>query len=56
MTDEKVIIEAAKRMRTALQKAVDGTKTEGVCQECGLGQHGEFEAIAEFDAAVSNRT
>ena len=56
MMGAQEVIESAKRMRASLQGALENAKSITNCQECGFGQHGEFEAIAEFDDAIRNLT
>lgn len=47
------LVLAAKLLRSALQPALDAARSVTNCQECGFGQHGEFEAIAAFDAILA---
>lgn len=44
--------EAAIRMRTSLTSALESARSIQNCQECGFGQHGEYQAITAFDEAM----
>lgn len=50
------LIEAAKMLRLSLTEALNSARDIVNCQECGLGQHGEFDAVDAFDAALAKLT